>query len=136
LNAVSGLQGSITYTMAVVTNADTVTRDITVSATLGSGRVSQTVYGVAAAAVGSTQQASFSALGLKLTLNSSFSSTSDGTIIAGAGSAADFQVGAKNSINDRIGITLSSLKPGDLNAGLVANGYGHCGKSAGIPYHD
>jgi len=123
LDSVSGLESEITYTMAAVTQADG-SYDITVSATLGSGQqVSQTMYGVAGASSNSTVDVSFNAMGLKLTLNDDFAATtSAGTIIAAAGTAADFQVGAKNvAIEDRIGVTLSSIKAASLNASLVAD---------------
>lgn len=108
LNAVSGLQASTTYTMTVVTSgAGDGKRDITVSTSTGS----QTINDVSAPSVGSTAEVSFTSLGLKLTLNSAFTATSANaqTIIAGAGTASDFQVGAKNvSTNDRIGILLGT----------------------------
>lgn len=121
LDSVSGLQGAKTYSVVAVTQADG-TRNITVSATLSAGRVAQTVYGVAGAATGDTAEVSFASMGLKLTLNDSFTATAGGgTIIAAAGTAADFQVGAKDTVNDRIGVTLSSIKTSDLDAGLVAD---------------
>jgi len=61
-------------------------------------------------------------MGLKITLNENFSATvGAGTIIASAAAASDFQVGAKNTVDDRIGVTLSSINSSSLNAGLVAD---------------
>jgi flagellin len=120
LDSVTGLQDSVTYEVVAVTQSDG-TRNITVSATLSGGQVSQTVYGVAGAATGDTTEVSFAALGLKLTLNDSFVATAGGgTVIAAAGVASDFQVGANNTINDRIGITLTSIKAVSLDVGLVS----------------
>jgi flagellin len=121
LQAVSGLQGAITYTVAATISGGK--DDITISATLASGaRYSETVYGTTRAATGSTVDVSFASLGLKITLNSSYTVTAGvGTIIAAAGTASDFQVGAKNTVDDRVGVTLSSIKAADLNAGLVAD---------------
>jgi flagellin len=119
LNAVSGLQSDTTYTVAVVTQADG-QYNITVSATLSGGQVSQTAYSVDGAAANSTAEVSFAALGLKLTLNSDFTATAGaGTIISATAAASDFQVGGKDTVNDRIGITLTSIKAATLDSGLV-----------------
>jgi len=121
LQSVSGMQSSVTYTVAAVTQADG-TYNITASATLASGQVSQTLYGVSGASAGSTAEVSFAALGLKITINENFTATSSGgTIIASAAAASDFQVGTKNTVDDRIGVTLSSIKANSLDAGLVAD---------------
>ena len=119
LGAASGLEASKTYSIVVATTAAGV-RNMTVSATLAAGRVSQTVYAVAAAATGATSDVSFAALGLKLTLNDSFTATlgNGTTITSGAQTAADFQVGSKNiALEDRIGVTLTSLKTATLAGG-------------------
>jgi len=121
LQSVSGMQSSVTYTVAAVTQADG-SYNITASATLASGQVSQTLYGVSGASAGSTAEVSFAALGLKITINENFTATSSGgTIIASAAAASDFQVGTKNTVDDRIGVTLSSIKANSLDAGLVAD---------------
>jgi flagellin len=113
---VTGLQSGITYTVAsAASGAGEV--DITISATLTSGRVSQTVYDVVIPATGSTTQVSFQSLGLTITFNSALASNSDGTIIAGTATAAEFQVGNNNTSNDRIGITLNSVTASSLGLG-------------------
>lgn len=120
LQAVSGMQASTTYTMTVVTSgAGDGKRDITISTAAGS----QTVNDVASAGVGSTVDVSFASLGLKITLNSSFTSSlaSAHTIISSAGAASDFQVGGKDTVDDRIGVSLDSMKAADLDAGLVSD---------------
>ena len=123
LQSVSGMQSSVTYTVSAVTNADgDGTYNFTVSATLAGGQVAQTLYGVAGAAAGATAEVSFASMGLKITLNDNFTATvGAGTIIASAAAASDFQVGAKNSVDDRIGVTLSSIKSSTLDAGLVSD---------------
>ena len=121
LDAVKGLQGSVTYSVAVTYSGGKL--DITVSATLASGqRVSEKEFGTTNALSGKTVDVSFASLGLKLTLNDLFTATSSDatTIIAAAGTASNFQVGAKNSGDDVIGVTLTSLKSAALDTGLVS----------------
>ncbi|MBU2621294.1 MAG: flagellin [Proteobacteria bacterium] len=124
LAGVSGLQSGQTYNIAVVTSGAG-EHDITVSATLASGqRYSETVYDIAAVTgTTSTIDVKFATLGLTLTLNSTATSTlGDGkAIVARTATASDFQIGAKNSGDDRIGITLTSLTAASLNTGLVAD---------------
>ena len=111
---VEGLQSAITYTMVTTSTAAGVA-SITISATLGSGRVSQTIYGVADVAAGETEELSFEALGLTLTLNDNFDTdTDEGTLIAATATASDFQVGSKNTGDDRIGILLGSTTSSTL----------------------
>lgn len=123
LQSVSGMQQNVTYTVDAVTNAAVEgTYNFTVSATLAGGQVSQTLYGVSGASTGSTAEVSFAALGLKIVLNDSFTATAGaGTIIASNTAAADFQVGMRNTSDDRIGVTLASIKAADLDANLVKN---------------
>ncbi|MCL5807309.1 MAG: flagellin [Deltaproteobacteria bacterium] len=111
-SAVSGLESGVTYNVVAASTATGV-KSITISATLGSGRVSETIYGVSDPASGSTREVNFASLGLTLTVNSSIS-TAGGTIIAAAATASNFQVGAKNTVNDRIGILLSGINTSDL----------------------
>ena len=120
LRAVSGLQASTTYTMTVVTSGiGDFKDDITVTTSTGS----QTINDVARASSDGTSEVSFGGLGLTITMNDNFTSTlaTTTTIIAAAGSASDFQVGAKDTTNDRIGVTLSSIKAAALDSGLVAD---------------
>jgi flagellin len=118
LQSVSGLQASTTYTVSAVTSgAGDGKRDITVATSAGS----QTINDVSTAAAGTTVSVNFASLGLTLTLNENYTATVGGTIISSAAAASDFQVGAKNTTNDRIGVTLSSIKAAALNAGLVSD---------------
>lgn len=115
---VTGLESATTYTVATAANA-TSGFDITISATLGSGQVSQTVYGVATPSTGQTSSVSFEALALTLTVNDNLSASSDGSVIANTATASNFQVGAQNTANDRIGIMLGSVVGTDLTNGLA-----------------
>jgi len=104
-----GLQSGVTYTVATVTGGN-----ITVSATIDGTTMSQTINGVTAPGTGETKDVNFATFGLTITLNDNFGSVSDGTIIASGGTAANFQVGAKNTSDDRIGITLNSVSTSAL----------------------
>jgi flagellin len=105
LGEATGLQSGVTYTLAITANGSNF--DITVSATLAGGQVSQTLYDVSGAASGQTKEISFGALGLTLEVNDNFDTTG-GTVIANAATASVFQVGAKNTENDRIGVLLGN----------------------------
>jgi flagellin len=115
LSGVTGLETGKTYTVATVSGGN-----ITISATLASGRFSETVFGVTAPSTGTTKEVSFNSLGLTLKLNSTWSAAGgagvigDGTIVANAATASNFQVGAKNSFNDRIGVLIGSVTSGAL----------------------
>jgi flagellin len=117
LASVSGLESGVTYTVAVDTGDNT----MTISATLGSGQVRQTMYDVTApASANETKTINFAALGLSVTINSDL--TDDGgTIDAATATASNFQIGAKNSGDDRIGILLGSVKAADLDSDLIAD---------------
>jgi flagellin len=101
-SGVTGLESGKTY------NVSTTGTDITISATLAGGRFSETVYAVTAPGTGTTKEVSFNSLGLTLKINDHFSGASDGSIIANAATASNFQVGAKNTNNDRIGVLIGS----------------------------
>lgn len=110
-----GLQSSTTYTVTTASSGAGVV-DITVSATIGGQQVSQTLNDVSRPGSGETGDINFAALGLTLTVDGdTFGDSSDGTIIANAGTASNFQVGAKNTGNDRIGITLNSVSTSTLS---------------------
>jgi flagellin len=120
LSSASGMQASTTYTLTVATTGDGSGKvNMTVATTAGS----QLINNVVKPSVGGTASVTFGGLGLTITMNDNFTSTlaTGKTIIASAGAASDFQVGAKNTANDRIGVTLASLKAASLDAGLVAD---------------
>jgi flagellin len=103
----TGLQSGVSYTVAVSAGGGT----MTISATLAAGQVSQTVdY---AAPTSGTKEVRFSALGLSLKVDSTFVAAA-GTLDADAATPSLFQVGAKNTANDQIGITLGSATTIDL----------------------
>jgi flagellin len=116
LQTATGLESGVTYTVAVsIGGANT----MTISATLAGGRVSETLYGVTAPGTGTTKTVNFASLGLTITLNSDYSA--GGTIVANAATASNFQIGAKNTGDDRIGISLESVKAASLDADLLAD---------------
>ena len=109
----TGLESGVTYTVAAITGSSGV--DITISATLGGQQVSQTLYDVSAPGQNETKEVKFDALGLTVTFNNNLSSASDGTIQANNATASNFQVGPRDTGNDRIGILLESVKGTDSN---------------------
>jgi flagellin len=119
-SSVEGLLSGQTYTLAVATGSAAGQWDISITATIGGHAVTQTIDDVVAPGTGLTSEVSFDALGLTLTLNEHIAKAADGeAIVAAAGTAANFQVGAKNSGYDRIGINLSGVTPTDL--GITAD---------------
>ena len=120
----SGLQSGVTYTVATTANAGG-GFDITASATIGGVAVTQTLTGVTAPSSG-TEKVNFDALGLTLTLNSGLTTdgdSMDGTIVASTATASNFQIGAQNTSNNRIGILLGNV---------VASNTDGTGLSAGL----
>jgi flagellin len=106
----SGLKADTTYNIHVATASGSKV-DITVTATIGNTSVSQTVTGVSTVSGTTTGSATFSDLGLTVDFNANLGTTggaSTSTLIADGG-GADFQVGAKNTSNDRISIGLSGV---------------------------
>jgi flagellin len=122
LDSVKGLQSGVDYTVAVTAGGSGL--DITVSATIGGQQISQTLNNVATAASGQTSDINFSALGLTLTVNATFdATTSDGDIQANTATASDFQIGAQNTVDNRIGILLGNV---------VASSSGGTGDTTGL----
>ena len=122
LDSVKGLQSGVDYTVAVTAGSSGL--DITVSATIGGQQISQTLNNVATAASGQTSDVNFSALGLTLTVNDTFdATTSDGDIQANTATASDFQIGAQNTVDNRIGILLGNV---------VASNSGGTGDTTGL----
>jgi flagellin len=111
---VSGLQSGVTYTVATATGGN-----VTISATIGGQQISQTLDGVTAPSSG-TKEVNFAALGLTLTLNTGFGASYDGSIVAATATASNFQIGAQNNSDNRIGIMLGSVVASDTTgAGLT-----------------
>ncbi len=123
--SVSGLQSRQTYTIAVSTlGATTASKyDITITATIGGQKVSEKIFSVATVSSGQTKDLSFSTLGLTLTVNDAISSlTANGkTLISKTGTGSDFQVGAKNTTNDRITVALGAITTGASALNLSTN---------------
>ena len=110
-----GLQADTIYTMTVSGSAGDLS--VTVSATINGNQYSQTINNVDETAIedGSTKTLSFSALGLTLKVDENFDASSDGTIVGSAATASSFQIGAKNTSDDRIGITLQGVSTSILS---------------------
>jgi flagellin len=107
--SVSGLQSGMTYTLAI-TGSGAGEVDITITATISGQKLAQTYYDVGIPGSGTTSEIKFDALGLTLKLNENLTGQSSNvTVLANSATASDFQVGAKNSSNDRIGILLNSV---------------------------
>ena len=106
---VTGMQSNVTYTVASASTSAT-EASLTVSATVGGERVSQTVYGVTDVGDGETKDVAFEALGLNITLNDNWTDDGNGagTLISHTATASDFQVGSKDTTNDRIGVLLGN----------------------------
>jgi flagellin len=107
LDSATGLQSASTYNVVVATNGSNY--NITVSATLGGQQVSQTLKDVAAPGSGDTSDVKFAALGLTLTLNDHLPDGTGGTITSNTATASDFQIGAQNTGDNRIGILLGDV---------------------------
>lgn len=123
LASAAGLQSTAVYTVTATIGAAG-THNITVSATISGVQYSQTINDVTDATAGTTVSQKFAALGLTLTLNDSLTAGATAqisTITAATGVASDFQIGAKDTDNDRIGILLSGVRAASLNSGLVAD---------------
>jgi flagellin len=102
LISVTGLQSEVKYTSTDITAGS---NSWTISATLGVGFVEQTVD--FSLPESGTKEVRFSALGLTIKIDSDFLAAA-GDMQALAATASVFQVGAKNTEYDRIGISLGS----------------------------
>jgi flagellin len=112
----TGMQGGQTYTVAVTANA-TSGYDITISGTVGTNQVSQTIEGVAAPDTGDTSEVKFAALGLTVTFNEHVGDALSGDIVSNGATASNFQIGAQNNDDNRIGILLGNVV-GTSSSGL------------------
>jgi flagellin len=111
----TGLQSGVTYTIASTGGS------VTVSATIGSVQVSQT-KDVSALDSG-TEKVNFDTLGLTLTLDSAFDGEAmDGTIVASTATASNFQIGAQNTSNNRIGILLGNVVAANTDGTGLSDG--------------
>ena len=106
---VSGLQSGQTYTMVATSTAVGVST-LQMTAVIGGVTHIESVTGFTAPAANTTKEVTFASLGLTVKFNSNFvnDDSGDGTIIANTGTASNFQVGAKNSVYDQIGVLLGS----------------------------
>ncbi|MDQ5985816.1 MAG: A-type flagellin [Syntrophus sp. SKADARSKE-3] len=121
--AASGMQSYTNYNVAAVSAAGNKV-NLTITATLGGVQYAETIYGLSEPTVGTTQDVKFGTLGLTLTLNSGFTSTNANTgasITSNHNTAADFQVGAKNTQNDRITVSLGEITTASTGLNLAAD---------------
>lgn len=124
LAGASGMQSSVLYTVSSTLGSAAGFKNITVSATVSGVQYSETIFNVANAGAGTTVNAKFASLGLTLSLNSSLgggATAQIATLGADTGVASNFQIGAKNSVDDQIGILLAGVRAATLNSGLVSN---------------
>jgi len=110
----SNLESGVTYHVATTTAGD-----MTVTATIGGVQESQTIYALSAPDTGETEDINFDALGLTITVNENFGGSTDGDIVANTATASNFQVGAADTSDDRIGILIGGVTVSDL--GLSKN---------------
>lgn len=122
LQSATGMQTSTYYNIAAVSAAGN-TVNLTVTATLGGVQYAETIYGLSEPAAGSTADVKFATLGLTITLNENFTSTTSNTakFQGNANTAADFQVGAKNTGNDRISVSLGDVTTASTGLNLAAD---------------
>jgi len=107
-SAVGKFEKSTTYNLATAAAA-TGSVTLTLSATIDGLAISQDVT-VAIPTDNQKSDVTFDKLGLTLTFNDNLdSATPDGTIVTNSNTEADFQVGAKNTDNDRIAISLGNV---------------------------
>lgn len=118
--SIAGLQSGQTYTVSVASLGAT-SAEITIVGTAGGQRVSQTISGITKPSTNTTKDVTFSALGLTLKLSDNFGYTTVGVgdFVSTNAAASEFQVGAKSvPVEDRIGVTLTSLKAAILDPNL------------------
>jgi flagellin len=107
LQTATGMQSGQTYTVTAAT-ASTSGVKLTITGTVGTQQVTQTIDDVAVPGTGQTAEVRFAALGLSVTFNEHLANGSTGDILGTAATASVFQVGAKNTDNDRIGVEIGS----------------------------
>ena len=112
LVSASGLVSNTTYTVTVATSGSG-EHNWTVSATIGGHSISQTIKDVDDAGSNQTADVTFDALGLTITYGDNLT-TAGGTIISHTATASNFQVGAANTSDDRIGILIGGVTVSDL----------------------
>ncbi|MDP3027960.1 MAG: flagellin [Deltaproteobacteria bacterium] len=104
---VTGLQSEQTYNITLTSAGS-----FSIQATVSGASITQTITGGGVVTAGTTRDVSFAAFGLTITLNDNYDQTRDetGIIKANAGTASNFQVGAKNSAEgyDKIGVLLGT----------------------------
>ncbi|MFB1082274.1 flagellin [Jeotgalibacillus sp. JSM ZJ347] len=112
--------GAGTYTLTVADNGgDT---DITIQDANG---VSQTITAIADPAAGQSSNVKFDAFGITLEVNSGLNggvANTTGQSITVAADGVDLQIGANNAAEQRLNISIDSMKSGVLGTGGVTSG--------------
>lgn len=124
LQTATGMQTNTYYAVTAATSGLGDSKvNLTITATLGGVAYSETVYGVSEPGAGVTTDTKFATLGLTVTLNNTFTSTAaTGMVLQGnANTAADFQVGAKNSANDKISVALGEVTTASTGLNLATD---------------
>ena len=108
----TGLAVDETYTLATDYSGASGTPS---TITLSTADTEQKVYIQAGAPSGeNTWEVEFDALGVTLTVNSSFTDGCDGAFTAASSGSSTFQVGAENDAHNRISISLGNATKGEL----------------------
>jgi flagellin len=111
-----------TYTLTVADNTDDTKTDITITNQSG---VSQTIEAIADPAAGQSANISFDAFGITLEVNSGLNAGVANTTletITVADGGVDIQIGANNAGEQRLNISIDSMKATVLGTGGVGSG--------------
>jgi flagellin len=107
LNNISGMQASEKYNVTVTANGSNFTVKVT------TGDTEQTINVVAPPSAGATTDAYFAALGITITFNDTMAASSTAATATGSATGAgDFRVGATNSADDKISVSLGNSTTG------------------------
>ncbi|MBW1961902.1 MAG: flagellin [Deltaproteobacteria bacterium] len=106
-NSISGMTTDEHYDIATEVTGTAGTMVLT------TGSSSETVYFTKPSG-SSTQDVYFASVGVTITVNTNVSSSMDGSITAGSAGHSAFQIGAENTTNDRLTITLGNAQQAGL----------------------
>lgn len=106
-NSITGMATDEHYTIATSVAGTSGTMTVT------TGTSSETVYFTKPTG-SSTEEVFFASTGLTVTVNTNVSTSLDGKVTAGSSGHSAFQIGAENSANDRLSITLGDAQQAGL----------------------
>jgi flagellin len=101
-SSVSGMKASEKYTVTTTVASGAGTMMVT------TGEISETVYFTAPSGT-NTQDVNIGSLGLTITVNASIGDDFDGTITAGSSGSSTFQIGAENSADNRVSVSIGDV---------------------------